>query len=427
MKELLKAKREEAAKLLAKATAIKDEFAGKPWTPEKEAEFDAIMADFGKANVEAQRLQARVEQIDSLEQHSRDYNDPAPGARVPQRGASPEQQAKAALRHREVFHRYVRYGREGLTTEELREFWRQPGPTEQHAHSSVVGELGGFLAPAEFRNEIVKDLPNYATIRPLARTYPCGGPVLQLPTIQPKTGSDTNIYSSGYVGSWKPENYVTGGTAPPVQNQPTFGLESVPVHIWQPDAVELPVSLLEDAKADLDQVMREIIAEVWALDEDAAFTRGDGVGKPLGLQNSGLTEVVTGSAAALTYDGIVNLFTGLPAQYRKNAQFMCNSQGYGSILKLKDSTNKPLFPIGADVEKLFNKMIAINEFMPDVGSGTYPIIFGDFRYYGIADRQELRIQRLLDRFAPNVGILAMARVGGQVLRKNAFRIQKCST
>jgi len=48
------------------------------------------------------------------------------------------------------------------------------------------------------------------------------------------------------------------------------------------------------------------------------------------------------------------------------------------------------------------------------------------RYYLIADRQEMRIQRLAERFAPNVGLLATARVGGQTLRTAAFRTQKVS-
>ena len=36
----------------------------------------------------------------------------------------------------------------------------------------------------------------------------------------------------------------------------------------------------------------------------------------------------------------------------------------------------------------------------------------------------MRIQRLVERFAPNVGILPTARIGGQVTRTAAFRVLK---
>ena len=34
----------------------------------------------------------------------------------------------------------------------------------------------------------------------------------------------------------------------------------------------------------------------------------------------------------------------------------------------------------------------------------------------------MRINRLVERFAPNIGVLPHARLGGQLTRKEAFRI-----
>ena len=50
------------------------------------------------------------------------------------------------------------------------------------------------------------------------------------------------------------------------------------------------------------------------------------------------------------------------------------------------------------------------------------MIFGDFRSYFIAERLDLMVQRLVERFAPNLGFLASARIGGQVVRTSAFRL-----
>ena len=40
----------------------------------------------------------------------------------------------------------------------------------------------------------------------------------------------------------------------------------------------------------------------------------------------------------------------------------------------------------------------------------------------IEERLDLRVQRLTERFAPNIAFFPWARVGGQVVRKSAFRI-----
>jgi len=104
-----------------------------------------------------------------------------------------------------------------------------------------------------------------------------------------------------------------------------------------------------------------------------------------------------------------------------------NSSTYGDILQLESSGGFSLFPPNSLPGTLFNRPISFSEFMPDVGAGTVPIVFGDFSYYWVADRHQLRVQRLAERFAPNVGLLATARYGGQPVRSNAFRTQTVST
>lgn len=300
-------------------------------------------------------------------------------------------------------------------------------PLESMALVSKQGDLGGYLVPDEFRAEVLRDLAGMAVMRGMCRVMTTGAPALVFPTIQSAT-TDSDIYATGYTGSWKQEGYVTGGTAPTVQNQPTFGQSRIPVYAWAPNAIEVTQELLGDSAADLDSVLAEVIAETLALDEDAVFINGTGAGQSLGIMNdSGISSVNSGSASALTYDGLITLFSTLPAQYRQNARWLMNSLTFGAILKLKGSTNDhPI--LGANVQPgtLWGKTIAFSEFMPDVSSGTKPIMFGDFRYYGIADRQELRVQRLVERYAPNVGLLPTARVGGQVLRSAAFKKQNVS-
>ena len=50
-----------------------------------------------------------------------------------------------------------------------------------------------------------------------------------------------------------------------------------------------------------------------------------------------------------------------------------------------------------------------------------PAVYGDFQFYWFAERA-LAIQRLVERFAPNVGLVLRARIGGQAAVTDAFRV-----
>lgn len=304
-------------------------------------------------------------------------------------------------------------------------------PMEAMALLSTNQELGGFLVADELKAEILRDLAGFAVMRKLARVERTGKGALVFPSIQ-SAATDADIYSTGYTGAWRAEGYVTGGTAPTVQNQPRFGQHRIPVYAWAPEAVELTQELLSDSEADLEGILAQVIAETLGLDEDAVFINGSGSERPLGilttLSGAAITEVNSGHATDVTYNGFIDLFTNVPSQYRNNGVWLMNSLTLGAAMKLADGNGMPLFPVNAVPGTLFGKRIEFSEFMPDRGTASNnPVLFGDFRFgYGIADRQELRIQRLTERFAPNLGILPTARVGGQPLRQAALRKMKMS-
>ncbi len=315
---------------------------------------------------------------------------------------------------REMFSRFLAGGIDGL------------GPTEQHALTTAKDESGGFWVPEDFRVEYLKDLVGYTVIRPLARVINTSKPFVVFPTVQ-SASTNGNIYTSTYSGAWRGEGY-SSYTA---QSNPKTGKVRIPVHIWQPDPIEVTQEMLEDPDADFQGMLADVIAETKGLDEDAAFINGDGVGKPLGILNaaSGITTVKSGAAANVAYSGLVDLFTSLPAQYRQNAVWIMSSTTYGQLLQLQvGSTGTYVITPNTTPGTLWNRPIMFSEFMPSCQTGSnLPIIFGDMRQYVIVDRKGLTLQRLVEKYAPNVGLLPVARTGGQVVRPAAFRIQIVST
>jgi HK97 family phage major capsid protein len=298
-------------------------------------------------------------------------------------------------------------------------------PQERQSLTGNVGALGGALVTEDFRTEVIKNLAGFSVaIQSGVRVVPCSSNTLVFPSIN----GGTDPYATGYAGTWRPSGAVgTDGTAPSVQNQPTFGNERIPVHEWQPDAVVVEPSLMEDSAVPLEQILAESIAETQGLDFDYAFLRGDGVGKPRGIHDyigAGVSSVNSGSSAALVYDGLIDLMMTLPAQYRDGAVFYMKSLTFGSCLKLKDSSQQPILYQSSIPGTLFGKKVWMTEHMTAVGANAYPILFGNPRFYIVAQRRDLRVQRLVERFAPNIGFLPTARVGGGLVRPAAFLAQK---
>ena len=422
MSDQLKTLREKAGRAVRQAVEIRDSLVGTPaWPAEKQAAFDAHMKEYGETMAEIQKIEAQEANLAVLKAGEEYFLKPTgtlPGVTVQTPAQSTEQAKKKT--HREAFVAYLHGGESQLMS-----FAQSTAsPKEILALLSTDATLGGFTVPEDFQAELLKALAGFTAIRPLARVQTTNRDSVVWPKLKKHSSDSRKI--SGFAGQFQGQGTYTGGTAPTVQNQPTFEQERIPVHAWRPDAVEISPELLEDSAVNIDMVLSELIAETLAFDEDDKFLNGTGVNEPEGILQAGLTSVNTGSASALTYNGLIDLYTGVPAQYRQNGTFMLNSNTYGKILQLQDNQLRPIFIPNQLIPTLWGRPIQFHENMANVSASSKSIIFGNFRYYMIVERQGLRIQRLVERYAPNVGFLPSARIGGQVIQIDAFRVQNTS-
>lgn len=402
------------------------------WREADDAKKPELDEKFNRANKDATALCADVQRLEAhqaVETQAAAFSQPQ--NRLQYKGGQNDQDRKRDA-HRRVFDTMLRHG----TVRAMQELDQHGAfePSEKHALLGSNDSLGGFLVPDDFRAELLKAEAGFAAVRGAgARVVPTSLQTLVFPTVTAGTDPySTDLQSNASVNTgvgynWKSEGHTTGGTAPPLQNKPTFGNQRIPVHIWQPDAVEISQELLEDSVIPLDPLLAELFGEIKGLDEDWAFIRGSGVGQPEGILNSGCSTIASGNASLLTYGGIINLWTGLPAQYRQNGSMLMNSATFGAILKFEDTGGTLIMPPNAAPGTLFMRPVTFSEFMPNVAASATPIAFGSFRHYVIAERTDMRIQRLNERFAPNVGFLPTARLGGQLTRREAFRLQVIST
>ena len=171
--------------------------------------------------------------------------------------------------------------------------------------------------------------------------------------------------------------------------------------------------------------------------------RGRAIGKPTGFLTKttvandawawgSIGYVSTGTAGAFDLndpaDALVDLVYALGAEYRSNAAFVMNSRTAGEVRKMKDSQGRFIWLEGiaaGQPARLMGYPVAVVEEMPDIGTGSHAIAFGDFGHgYTIAERPEMRILRDPYSAKPNVIFFATKRVGGDVTDYAAIKTLK---
>jgi len=306
-----------------------------------------------------------------------------------------------------AFEVYCRKGLEGLTD------------IEKKALTVSNDTTGGYLAPPEYVRELLKTVTEISPIRTIARIRSTGQRSIQVPK---RTGQ----FSASWVAESGTRSETTGWQV---------GLEEIPAHEHYA-LVDISEQDLEDTVFDLEAEMQSEFAEQMAKAEGAAFVSGDAVGKPEGFMTNGdVGEVVSGSAAALTADGLISLVHGIKSEYARNGVFVFNRTSLSSIRKLKDTAGQYVFQAGMSLQGGVTNTVLGHAYveatdMPSEGSNTYPVAFGDFRRaYMIVDRVSMAVLRdpFTQATSGNVRYVARRRVGGQVVQAEAIVKQKCST
>ncbi len=318
--------------------------------------------------------------------------------------------------HQKAFDAYVRSGEDdGLRGLEI----------EAKSLSSAVNSDGGYLVDPQTAEMIKSVLNSTASIRSIASV------------VNVEANSFDVLIDHTDVGAgWADETSATAETA-----TPSIDRISIPLH----ELSALPKAsqrLLDDSAFDVEGWLAGRIADKFARAEAAAFIGGDGADKPKGILDhakvdndvwawGNLGYVATGTNGGVDADAIVDVVYALGAQYRVNGTFVMNSKTAGLIRKLKDSDGRFLWSDGlaaGEPARLMGYPVLIAEDMPDAGTDSFSIAFGDFQAgYTIAERPDLRVLRDPFSAKPHVLFYATKRVGGDVSDFAAIKLVKFGT
>lgn len=198
--------------------------------------------------------------------------------------------------------------------------------------------------------------------------------------------------------------------------------------------------LLDDSDYNLGAWLTERISDKFSRSSGDAFLNGDGVLKPRGLTTYTLDAATddtrawgtiqalyTGADGAIgaTPDILVDTVYALRSMYRRNARWIMNSNTAGAIRKMKDADGRFLWTESLSEGQppmLLGYPVEMDEYMPDMGTDSVSVMFGDFaQAYCIVRRPGLRMLRDPYTAKPNVQFYAYTRVGGALQNSDAVK------
>lgn len=295
-------------------------------------------------------------------------------------------------------------------------FWgamrNKVNPSVQNALQIGQDSEGGFLVPDEYEQQLIQALEEANVMRRLCHVINTSYGDRKIPVV-----------ASHGSAAWMDEESAFQ------ESDDTFTQVSLSAYKLG-TMLKVSDELLHDSYFDLEAYVAGEFARRIGAAEEAAFLTGNGSSKPTGLLNSAggaSVGVTAASPTAITMDEVIDLYHSLKSAYRSNSTFVVNDATVKAIRKLKDGQGQYLWQPSVTAGKpdtILNRPVITSQYMPTAAAGEKTILFGDFSYYWIADRQGRTFKRLNELYAANgqVGFLAWQRLDAKLILPEAVKV-----
>ena len=292
------------------------------------------------------------------------------------------------------------------------------------ALSVGVNENGGFTVPDEFERQLIQGLEENNIFRTLAHTIHTNSGTRTIP-IATDSGS----------ASWIEEGAAIQ------ESDMSFAQETLSAYKLG-CMIKVSNELLNDSAFNIAAHIAQRFGVRFGNAEEDAFINGTGPSanpQTTPSQPTGILTSLTASAGNTTedavtvhFDNIYKLYYSLKSPYRRKASFLCNETLLLQLMLLKDKNDNYIWKPGLEVGKpdtILGRPIYTSGYMPALtgeaaDAGKKVLLFGDFSYYWIADRQSRTLKRLNELYAvtDQVGFIGTQRVDGKLILPEAMQV-----
>lgn len=268
---------------------------------------------------------------------------------------------------------------------------------------------GGYLVPDEYEKKLVDALQDENFCRSIATV------------IRTQSGTHTiPVVASHGTAAWMDEN----GLYP--ESDDTFDQISLSAYKLG-TAIKVSEELMNNSVFDLENYISKEFARRIGAAEEAAFLTGDGTKKPEGVFTAvagNASQLTTIANTTLNFDTVMDVFHSLRSVYRNRAIWILNDSTVKALRKIKDGNNNYIWQpsvVAGQPDMILNRPYKTSIYAPELAAGNVPLLFGDFSYYWIAERQGRSFKRLNELYAANgqIGFLASERVDGKLILPEA--------
>lgn len=307
-------------------------------------------------------------------------------------------------------------------------------PVHRDVLQAGVDELGGFLMAPDQQANVLSRLAERSQILDMTTPLPTTREMVTWWRVQPATGGDASIYSSGFIGSFIAE--IPGATAG--ETEPKFGRLNITVDKMRTKTF-LGRDFVSDTDFDILAFLERNGGENLGLVAQKAILVGTGVDEPLGIFSdpdiptaTDISGTTTDEISNTTSDigsatKIMDLQYELPPQYWPNAVWAMHQKEELNIRKLVDANGRFIWAAGfADrPNELLGFPVVRSSFIAEGGTDTNRVLaWGDFSQYITPRRMAVAAQ--LDPFTKTdveqVVFYLRTRLGGRLTNPDAFRI-----
>lgn len=303
----------------------------------------------------------------------------------------------------------------GLGNDEMKSFEYALRTGDMAAYKAAMqGQTdseGGYAVPDGFYNGVVAKRDDLSVARKM------GANVIQ-------TSLDRVLIPTE--GTSQTKFAITAEEGAVSEEEPTLGQAALTIY-HATKLVKASVQLVADEKANLLPFLTDSFARAEAAFENYYFvSTGTGSSQPqsaLAASGAGLTAAGTN---AITAAEVVRLVYSLDNYLDPSScgfAMLASTLGY-----LRALTGNPFSfqatPAGDRAgESIEGFPVGWDGTMPAMTTGLKPIVFGNWSFYWIGERQGMSIQRLDELYAGNgqIGFLASFRRGGVVTQAEAFK------
>lgn len=404
LRERLQASNKAANHLLA-------EKGSQTWTPEDQTTFDNHVT-------EGERIKAQIAAHEKMIAADREDNfADADEHRVDPKAKQSDSQ--------KAFNVFLRKSFKEMTNEEA--------TMVRNTLSTTTGSQGGFSVQADIASTMIDYLKAYGYMRAVAS---------QLTTDKGNPLSFPASDGTAEVGEWIAQN-TTATAADPV-------FSSVALNVFKASSkiVAVPYELLQDSQIDIQAMVMKRLADRIGRISNVGFTTGGGTTDPFGIvtQSSVGKVGIAGQTLTIIYDDLVDMVDSIDAAYLahsgtpKDLQtapgWMMSQTMRRVVRKIKDTAGRPIWTPSYDAgltsttpDQLLGFPVYLNNDMAVPAANAKSLAFGNFKAYTIRDAMDVTMFRFDDSAYAKlgqVGFLAWARVGGNLMDNQALKVYQHS-